>query len=367
MKSLLQVGLIAAAASISSAALAAPPDYYPSDYNQIVEASKGEKGLLIYSNFAAVNWDPIIKAFNAEYPWIKVTTTDMGASEVFERYLADVGSNVPSADMLMSGAPLSWMDLLTKDVVQQYQSPETSKVPAWSISAPGVYTVSADPFVIAYNKLVLPESDWPKTMADILALVRKDPNHLQHKMGAYAPDANALTEAVFWEYLQHGGGDPLALLKEIGPQTDIYRSGGPVIEKLTSGEYVATYLMSAQAVLAVMADPNRQKLLGWDVPSDAAEVNVRNMAITKTSASPNSAKLMLDFIMSQKGQIAVGNGGLIPYRSDVDASQVATGVTYDTIAKDVGEKNIILITLDKAMPDGLKTALPQLLAAFQQQ
>src|SRR5918992_5158333 len=57
-----------AAALLGTPALAqAPdglPDYYPQDYEQIVEGSRGEGGLVIYSNMAECNWAPVIEGFN---------------------------------------------------------------------------------------------------------------------------------------------------------------------------------------------------------------------------------------------------------------------------------------------------------------
>src|SRR4051812_35892831 len=62
------------------------PSYYPDDYKQLVEASKKEEGLLIYSVLAQYNWAPVIADFNKLYPWIKVSTLDLQGEEVFQRY-----------------------------------------------------------------------------------------------------------------------------------------------------------------------------------------------------------------------------------------------------------------------------------------
>src|SRR5690606_32047621 len=76
------------AASLPSAAQTAPqaierPSYYPADYDKIVEASKNEGGLLVYSIMAEYNWRPVIEDFNKLYPWIKVSTLDLNSNEVF--------------------------------------------------------------------------------------------------------------------------------------------------------------------------------------------------------------------------------------------------------------------------------------------
>ena len=55
-------GALAAALLSAGSASAAPPSYYPADYQKIIDASRAESGLLVYSNIALANWAPIIKA-----------------------------------------------------------------------------------------------------------------------------------------------------------------------------------------------------------------------------------------------------------------------------------------------------------------
>ncbi len=93
MRARLSLGTLA----LVSLAFAAPafaqtpaglPRDYPKEYAQVVEASKKEGHLLIYSNMAAYNWKPVIEGFNKLYPWVSVQTLDLGSGEVFERYYA---------------------------------------------------------------------------------------------------------------------------------------------------------------------------------------------------------------------------------------------------------------------------------------
>ncbi|MFC7400560.1 ABC transporter substrate-binding protein [Chelatococcus sp. GCM10030263] len=345
---------------------AAPPSYYPAEYSQIIEASKKESGLTVYSNIALFNWDPIIAAFRQEYPWIKVEATDLNANEVFERYYADQGAKTHSADILLSAAPLAWLEFLPKNMIEPYQSPEIPHVPAWSVPKPGVYTVSTDPFVLAYNKLLLPEADWPKSMQDIVDVVGKQPAEFDRRLGTYAPNASAFTQAIFWGIVKLRGETAYGWFDKIGPMSDVYRTAGPIVEKITSGEYVIGYLVSSQAVLGLFSDPNREKLIGWALPKDGTVINMRNMAITKTAASPNSAKLMIDFLLSKKGQTAVGKGGLVSFRADVDdPAAMPGGLTYDRMVQQVGEANVSRVALDPEMITGLPKIAPRLEAAFQ--
>lgn len=346
-------------------ALANPPDYYPSDYSEIIEASKSESGVLIYSNIALINWDPIIAAFNAEYPWIKVEGTDLGGNEVFERYYADQGAGARSADILLAAAPAAWLGLLPRDLIVDYKSPEIPKLPEWSMPRPGVYTISTEPFVLAFNKLLLPEEEWPSSMQDVVDLVAKDPDQWQSRLGTYSPNATAFTQAIFYTMYKLKGDQAIDWFNQIGKYSDIYEGAGPIIEKVISGEYQIGYLVASQTVQGLYADPAREQLIGWSLPEDATVVNMRNFAIMKSSNSPNSAKLLLDFILSKAGQTAVGIGGLVPYRADVDdPAAMPGGLTYSNILAQVGEENVGFVSLDAEMPEAMTELAPRLDAAF---
>lgn len=137
----------ALAALGAPAAAAERPDYYPADYDKLVEASKSEEGLLVYSNMAEYNWAPVIKGFNELYPWIKVETLDLGG-EIFERYYAENASGTRTADMVATGSIDNWLEFTDKGEAVDYKSPEADKVPDWAKPRPGLYTVSTDPMII---------------------------------------------------------------------------------------------------------------------------------------------------------------------------------------------------------------------------
>ncbi len=350
-------------------ARAALPSYYPADYQKVIDASKSESGLLIYSNISVTNWAPVIKTFNADYPWIKVQTTDMRAPEVFERYYADQGSGGASADILLAAAPQNWLEFLPKNLTLPYASPEADKLPAWSKPAPNVYTVSTDPFVLVYNKLLLPQSDWPKSMGDIVKLVSANPPEYAGKIGTYAPNASTYTQGLYWSVIKRNGDKAYDWFKLLGPITEPYRGTGPVLEKITTGEYLLGYFVVGLNLAPYIADPTRAQLMGWALPTDAAVFYMRNFAITKTTKSPNSARLMTDFLLSKAGQTQVGIGGLLPYRSDVDDPKAFPlgGLSFDQMVKQVGEQNLILIDFDQKMigpeMDAMAKRLDQLFKA----
>ncbi|MGL4966193.1 MAG: ABC transporter substrate-binding protein [Inquilinus sp.] len=329
------------------AAAAALPDYYPADYAGVIEASKAESGVLVYSNVGEMNWRLVLQQFNAQYPWIKVQTLDLSSNEVFERYYAEQATGKSTVDAVVSHSAATWLDFVDKGNAEPFQSAEDSHLPDWSRPAPNIYTVSADPYVIAYNKLLLPEAQWPKTVGDIVKLVKDNPGQFDRKIATGQPMASAASQNMMAHYVNAVGEErALEEFATLGPISDLYRSAGPIMEKITTGEYLIGYRLSGIQLFPLIADPTRASVLGWAFPADGTLMLMRHIAMAKTVKNRNSTRLLIDFILSRDGQVALASGGLMPYRTDVSLPDGPNGYTYQKIAQQIGEKNIIRTTFE---------------------
>src|SRR5207253_4548595 len=79
-------------------------------------------------------------------------------------------------------------------------------------------------------------------------------------------------------------------------------SGGRMVDATIAGETMVGYFVSAITVLPQL--PKAEAVLGWGMMSDGTPTLLRAMAVTKKAKAPNSAKLLLDFTLSQPGQAA---------------------------------------------------------------
>lgn len=313
----------------------------------LVEASKKEAdGILIYSIMSEKNWQPVIQGFNAKYPWIKVTTADLGAYEVFERYYTEAAGNARTADFISTTAPDGWINFIDKGEVQPYVSSEDAQIPELGKIAQGVYAASTDPMVFIWNKQLV--ADPPQTMAELVGMIEKDPSAMQGKLVSYDADGEGFGYGLNWFYTKAKGADGWKTLEAIGSsQPKILTSGGKMIDSVLSGESSIGYFVSNITVQPRLEAA--QQLLGYSFVPDAQVVAVRGMAVTKHAASPNSAKLLLDYILSAEGQMAFSQGGLTAYRPDIAAS---APLHLSQVSQAVGgEQNIIFSRPDKALAD----------------
>lgn len=325
-----------------AAAAAQTPDYYPDEYRALIETSAEERGLLIYSNIAEYNWRPILEAFERRYPWIRVETLDMGPSEVFERYYSETSASRRTADLIVSGAPDAWQRFLSRDGAAAYDSPELARLPAWAQPLPGLYTMSTDPMIIIYNKSRIPEASWPTGLSDLVAMGRADPEQYAGKFTTYDATSHAFAYAVHWRALTDRATDVWSDYAALAPLTRPETGGANMLDKVTTGEYLAAYFTSAITVFPHLQGSRREEIVGWTLPADGTPLMPRGVAATAAASSPASARLLLDFLVSREGQLAASRGGMTPFRDDIDVSETPY-LTYGEIVRRIGADNALLI------------------------
>jgi iron(III) transport system substrate-binding protein len=329
------------------------PASYPQGYQDVVAGAEREGSLLIYSIMSAENWRPVLEGFNRRYPKVRVETLDLPNSrEVFERYLAERGTNSRTADLLATADPGGWIEFQERGEVLPYESPESAAWPAWAKPWPGVYTISTDPLVFIFNKMTVPEAQQPKSFAQFVTLAAQNQSRWRNKITSYGAHNGGFGYSANFGFVQKHGEKAWDWFKELAPLRPRWeRSGGPMTEKVTSGEYAAGWFVSAITFWPRLNDPARARVLGWNFIEDGQLVILRGMAIAKAARNVNAAKLMIDYIASAEGQSAFGRGGLTPARPDV---MPGDGIrhTYSSIVQAVGgEQNIAFIDYNKAMLD----------------
>lgn len=340
------------------------PDYYPADYRQIIEASKQEDGILIYGNIAEYNWRYILRDFKAKYPWIReIQSLDLGPASSFERYYAEKSIGKHTADLMAVGSPEGFHRFASKEAMVPYESPELPYLPAWSYDGAGLYTISSDPMVIIYNKLAMDEDDWPDSLEDIRALSRDNPQDYRDRVTTYDATKHTFAYDIHWTVGRKHGSGAAALFEDLGRITRAESGAATMAEKVTNGEYLAGYFVSGIGVFPRMSEPGRSQILGWSLIEDGTPVFLRGMALTRDGKNPNSAKLFLDYLLSHEGQVAVGKGGLTPYRPDVEDDEVPY-YTYQKLERELGEENVILIDYDADSAAGRDQFLQRWKAAY---
>lgn len=335
---------VSSAATASPVPTAAPlsqyqvPVYYDPAYISIINASKLEDALYIYSGQPQNSWNTLVRTFNSHYPWIEVKTVEIDPAEIFQRYYQDLRDNQRSADLLISADPNGWYEFSFADDLF-YHSQEETQVPDWSKSTLGTYTVFCEPMVLIYNQKLVPTP--PQSMAELVTLLNNDPDGFRGQIVTYDAGKNAIGLAVngFWLNVKKQAG--WDLLTSIGTsQPKVLTSPQAIIDTVASGEAKIGYFVPLEMVLAREGDSPQ---LSWTYLADGQPVLLPGMMIAQQAVSPNSARLMVDFLLSQEGQYTLSLGGLMPYRSDIAD---AVPLHFDQLSSQLGDANLIRGALD---------------------
>lgn len=358
--SLLAWTLLAAAGSVAFAQEL--PAGYPAAYAETIAAAKAEGKLLVYSNMGEDNWGPVITAFNARYPDIAVETLDLGPAEVFTRYRAEAGTNVPTADIMVAGSIADWIVASDDGILAEYASPEAANLPEWSLPLPGLFTFSADPMVTIYNKFVVPEDMRAKSMQELFADIGAHPETFAGKVGTY-DGRYAFGESINYAFVRQHGEDAWSWFEANGKQVLPGGGAGGMIDRTVSGELAAAFFVSGPTLFPKL-EQGLSDLIDWNFPADGTPVFLRGMGITKAAPHPAAARLFVDFLLSVDGQLAIADGKLTPYRPGVVPEGENVRSLDEVIAAIGGEEHMILINYDRAMLENHDAFIKRWGAAF---
>jgi iron(III) transport system substrate-binding protein len=314
------------AALVAGTAVAAKK---PGPLAALITQSKTESGIVVYGNPPSANFNALVERFHYYYPWIKVTEYDLDDNTIFSKYASEAAQGVRTADLLIASAPNLWVYAHRKGYVQDYTPQDIAKFPKFAQQYPGIFVMSPDPAIIVYNKLLLKD----KVPASVAAIAA-DPG-TYGKLTGYTAD-NTFGYTGLYGYVQKKGWSNLeTIAKRMKP-------GGGVagqLQLVAQGGAVASYLTSPTARFTIKNNAQYAQILDWTYSTDATPIVTRGIGVTKKAASPASAKLFLNFVFTEAGQLAMCDAGFTAYRTGYVPTNGCTN-TLDDVYKKVGEKNV---------------------------
>jgi iron(III) transport system substrate-binding protein len=317
------------------------PIYYSPFYEDIINGSKRESGLLVYTETKDENLAYLIQIFREHYPWINVILLQLNPDEVFERYQRETVSKARAADIIISSDVIGLQTFIKQGQVVSYRSQEDEFLPLWAKNKVGIYTLSSEPMLIVYNKQQL--SVAPETLQQVGNLANALSAQKLIKIVTYDAllSPNGFAANWFWSKAQGDAG--WEILNNIGSVNPILMTSEmQMLDALESGKAEIGYFIPAHLIVDLPETSN----LGWAYIKDGQPILNYNMVITQNNTSPNSAKLLVDFSLSQEGQLALSLGGLTPYRSDIAA---ISKYHLDKVISEVNMEHLIFFPLDETI------------------
>jgi iron(III) transport system substrate-binding protein len=340
-------------AGASSAAAAAPQGMAA-----LVAGSKKESGLVIFSNALTTQMRAVTGAFQKQYPWIHVSVTDDEDPVVFSKYAAEHATGTRTADILIASAPGLWVGAVKNGYLQPFTPAGMSAFPSFISQGGGLYIFSPDPAITIYNKILMKGKPAPTTVAQIVA----DGIAGKYKVATYTINNN-FGYTAFYAYVHRYG---WGALDKLGQTAQTPGDGDVLGQDVAQGGYAVAVFESGVARGPIETVPADGKLLGWEYTRDFTPLIPRGIGITAGAASPDSAKLFLDFVYSGAGQQALCDAGFEASSNTFTPANGCSNTLKALYAAVGGAQNTYMTPFSQQVADGQAAFTARFKQAFHQ-
>ena len=267
--------------------------------------------------YAATDRDviqPIIDAFEAQHPGIRVDYQDMNSSDLYRRVVAEAAHG-GGVDVVWSSAMDLQVKLVNDGYAQRYRSAETASLPAWAVWKDEAFATTYEPAALVYSKRGLRPQEVPDTHAALIRLLAEQPERFRGRLATYDPERTGLGLLL---HSQDAQANPTAfwqLARTMGAgRVELHTSTAAMLARIASGEVLIGYnLLGSYAYARAQTDP----AIGVVWPRDYTLVLSRVAFIERRAPHPAAAGLWLDFLLSAQGQsLFAKRAGLFSIRDD---------------------------------------------------
>ncbi|WP_323772385.1 extracellular solute-binding protein [Antarctobacter sp.] len=276
-------------AALIWSALALPALAFEIEDRVIYPSSTPGPLLRILSTTDREAFEPIILAFQAEYPGIAVDYTIASTTELMTA-LHDEGAVF---DLAISSA----MDLQTKlandGFALTYSAANTGALPDWANWRKQVFAFTQEPAVLVLSDRYFPSGSAPRTRDDLIDLLRADPDRFQGRVGTYdirssgfgylMATQDSRNSQAFWRLMEVMG----------RLEAKLYCCSGDMIRDVSSGELALAYNVLGTYAAAQQALGDGIQIV---VLEDYANVMMRTALIPVTAENVLDAQKMIDFL-----------------------------------------------------------------------
>lgn len=307
------------------------PTYYSAFYDDVILNSQSEELLVIYSSLNSARLEAPLHLFKERYPWVTISIIEDSDYALLERYTQEIGAGQRTADLFLLADGGVWKSLIEEGQIRTYRSEEDVYLPGWSRSAIGVYALALDPLVLAYNKSLL--SAAPRSLTEIAALpVESYRGHIA-VLDPHQSEIGFLANWYYTEARLHPGWQNLINISKKNP--NLFNDPQEILASLNSGQNAVSYFLPLSLVSSAQTQyPN----LGWSYDQEGQLLLTYHIGLSQAGASANTAKLLVDFLLSQEGQMAINTSGLTVFRPDVyDVSNLH----LDKLSQQVNSESLI--------------------------
>lgn len=270
----------------------------------IIEAAKKEGGeieayVTLRSDTAQIIW----KLFESQYPFLRVKPYKADSDKMLQRLVTEYRARKYLVDVLNFGGGFHTQVLIEQGIAGPYLSPETKYfAPAFKDKNGLWTTLYYNPMTFIYNTQLIPPSERPKDWFDLLSPKLKGKLAIeQEQVTWYAGMMKRFGAEKGRQYMQ-------GLAKQ-EPRSEASARGNAL---LAAGEF-AVFIGRGHAaeILKKKGAP-----VEWIKNPDPLVVQPATLQMAKNPPHPNSAKLLIDFMLSDQVAEVLAKENRLPGRSN---------------------------------------------------
>jgi ABC-type Fe3+ transport system substrate-binding protein len=296
------------AASVAEIANLSGPDRQ----KVLEEGAKKEGEMLWVGSFNDENAKPIIEAFNAKYPYIKVERVRMDSTKALQRVLTELRARTPRIDLITSSNVL---ELKQAKAVQAFKSPALARYAKEDLDPDGAAVPLYFQYygMAAYNTDLVPAAEAPKNYDDLLNPKWKDQMVWANSQSSGAP--------FFMTFLRMAWGEEKAkaYLEKLSKQKVITRdaSARTVLSMMISKEHK----IMINPFLTHVGENAKKKAPVEVVMQDPVAYSSTPYSLSITAPHPYSAMLMIDHLASKETQSYLASARYFPAHPEVSPAE----------------------------------------------
>lgn len=295
-----------------------------------------ESRVVVYSAAEKRHCTGLIVGFSERHPSIEVEFRDGISVALHERYLAELATGKPEADVLWSSAMDLQMGLVLAGRALPHRNPEAHALPAGAVYRDMAYATTVEPLVTLVNRDCFDVRLPAGSLVELTAALWSDPEWFRGRLASYDIERNGLGFLALLHESRRGADFDAFIEVLAACRPKVFGSNPALVEEVASGRAALGYhVLGSYALRAVRSNPSLAI-----AASNAPPLAVSRVAfISSRAPHPNAAKLFLDYLLSRDGQQLLREAGLFPIRKEAGSGvpNGADGVTPIRIDQGFGD------------------------------